>query len=305
MKVTALAGGVGGAKLLVGLSGALDESSHLTAIVNTGDDAAIYGVHVSPDVDIVTYWLAGLADRERGWGLKDDTFDVVEGLRALGRDAWFQLGDRDFATCIHRTARLEAGDKLTAITADIAAALGVKATVLPMSDDSVATLIDTADGRTLEFQDYFVRQRQEPDVHAIRFAGIEEATPGPGVLRAIEEADKVILCPSNPLVSIGPILALSGVRDALKAHPDVTAVSPIIEGAALKGPADKMLAAAGIEVSAYGVAQLYADFLDGFVLDVRDEAHRARIAALGIDALVLDTVMTDEEGSVLLARALL
>ncbi|MEA2460563.1 MAG: 2-phospho-L-lactate transferase [Actinomycetota bacterium] len=290
---------------MVGLSGALDQNSHLTAIVNTGDDATIYGVHVSPDVDIVTYWLAGLADRERGWGLKDDTFRVVEGLRALGRDAWFQLGDRDFATCIHRTERMGAGDKLTAITADVARALGVTATVLPMSDDSVATLIDTADGRTLEFQDYFVKERQEPEVHAIRFSGIEEASPGPDVLRAIEEADKVFLCPSNPLVSIGPILGLSGVRDALKAHPDVTAISPIIEGAALKGPADKMLAAAGIEVSAYGVAELYADFLDRFVLDVRDESHRDRINGLGIEAIVLDTIMADEERSVLLARDLL
>ncbi|MEA2498590.1 MAG: 2-phospho-L-lactate transferase, partial [Actinomycetota bacterium] len=199
MKVTALAGGVGGAKLLVGLE--LAAGSELTAIVNTGDDAEIYGVHVSPDVDIVTYWLAGLADTERGWGLEGDTFLVVDGLASLGYDSWFRLGDRDFATCIYRTERMRAGATLSDATREIALALGVRPTVLPMTNDPVATVIDTTDGRTLEFQEYFVKERQMPEVKEVRITGASEASPAPGVLDSIRSADKVVLCPSNPIVS--------------------------------------------------------------------------------------------------------
>jgi LPPG:FO 2-phospho-L-lactate transferase len=305
MNVTALAGGVGGAKLLVGLDRCISGDSQLTAIVNTGDDATIYGVHVSPDVDIVTYWLAGLADRERGWGLLDDTFSVVEALGRLNHDSWFSLGDRDFATCLYRTEALGAGATLTEATDEIRRALGVTATVLPMSDDTVATRIDTVDGRTLEFQEYFVKERQEPEVKQVRFAGISDASPAPGVLSAIEGAERVIICPSNPIVSIGPILGLAGVRDALREHPHVTAVSPIVQGAALKGPADKMLAAAGIEVSAAGVAGMYKDLVDRFVLDVRDEHEAEKVRVLGIEPLVRDTVMVDNDKSEELARSLL
>ena len=303
MKVTALAGGVGGAKLSVGLQRVA--GSNLTAIVNTGDDARIYGVHVSPDVDIVTYWLAGLADTQRGWGIRDDSFTVVDGLRALGRDAWFSLGDRDFATCLHRTDRLAAGATLSEITAEVAESLGVTANVLPMTDDHVATRIATADGRTLEFQEYFVKERCEPEVREVRYAGISEASPAPGVIPAIEQADRVVICPSNPLLSIGPILALPGVRDALKAHPHVVAVSPIINGAALKGPADRILRSTGHTSSASAVALMYEDFIDRFVVDAADREEAAKVEAAGVHALVAETVMIDHDASERLSQTVL
>lgn len=303
MKVTALAGGVGGAKLCVGLQRVA--GADLTAIVNTGDDAEIYGVHVSPDVDIVTYWLAGLADTRRGWGIQDDTFTMVEALRALGRETWFSLGDRDFATCLHRTDRLSRGATLSEVTAEIARSLGATATVLPMTDDQVATRIATADGRTLEFQEYFVKERCEPEVREVRFAGISEASPAPGVLPAIEQADKVVICPSNPLLSIGPILALPGVRDALRTHPHVVAVSPIINGAALKGPADRILKSTGHASSASAVARIYEDFVDAFVVDDTDVDEVAKVEAADVRAIVADTVMVDHDASERLARELL
>ena len=303
MKVAALAGGVGGAKLLVGLQRAL--GPELTAIVNTGDDTVIYGVHVSPDVDIVTYWLAGLADTSRGWGIEGDTFTVIESMRALGRDTWFSLGDRDLATCLYRTDRLASGATLSEATAEIGGHLGVAATVLPMTDDEVATRIVTADGRTLEFQEYFVKERCEPEVREIRFAGISDARAAPGVLTAIEQADRIIVCPSNPLLSIGPIIAIPGVRAALKAHPQVVAVSPIVNGAALKGPADRILESTGHSASASAVARIYEDFVDAFVVDESDPEEAAKVEACDIRALVTDTVMTDHDASERLARALL
>lgn len=302
MNVTALAGGVGGAKLLQGLAGVADE---LTAIVNTGDDAEIYGVHVSPDVDIVSYWLAGIADFSRGWGIADDTFTIVDTLGELGVDNWFSLGDRDFATCLLRTERLRSGESLSAITDDIRRALGVGTRILPMSDDTVRTRLVTTEGKTLEFQEYFVRLRHEPDIIEVQFAGISDAKPAPGVLEAIDRADRVIVCPSNPLLSIGPILALPEVRDVLRRHPTVTAVTPIVAGAALKGPADRLLASTGMEVSAWGVAAMYADFLDRFVLDALDASEVGRVEELGIEAVAVDTIMTDVAASKRLARALL
>ncbi|MGH2734780.1 MAG: 2-phospho-L-lactate transferase, partial [Actinomycetota bacterium] len=272
MKISALAGGVGGAKLLVGLQRALaGTGDRLSAIVNTGDDAEIYNVHVSPDVDICTYWLAGIADTDRGWGIKDDTFEVLEGLRSLGVDTWFSLGDRDFATCLLRTQALSAGRKLTVVTDEIRRALGVRTRILPMSDDRVRTQIVTSDHRTLDFQTYFVKERTRPEVAEIMFAGMAEAVPGPGVLAALREADRVVLCPSNPIVSIGPILGLPGVREALRTHRRVLAVTPIVRGAALKGPADRMLRSLGSDSSASGVARLYSDFADLFVVDRADE----------------------------------
>lgn len=302
MKVTALAGGVGGAKLLVGLD---RTGAELTAIVNTGDDAEIYGVHVAPDVDIVTYWLAGLADIERGWGIRGDTFTVVESLGRLGAETWFRLGDHDFATCLFRTERLVTGHTLSHITDEIRRALGVKARLIPMSDQPVRTRLDTAKGETLDFQEYFVKLRQEPDITAVRFAGIADAKPAPGVIEAIRGADTVIVCPSNPIVSIGPILALPDVRDALREHPRVVAVSPLIRGKALKGPADKMMKATGATASASGVAALYQDFVDTFVVDETDDVEAALVEALGIRSLVADTVMTDHDASERLARTLL
>ena len=303
MTVTALAGGVGGSKLLVGLQDALP-AGDLTAIVNTADDASVYGVHVSPDVDIVTYWLSGRADVERGWGIKDDTFNLIAGLERLGVDVWFQLGDTDFATCMFRTTRINEGATLTAVTDEIRRALDVPTRILPMSDDPVRTRIVAEDGRTLEFQEYFVRERQEPKVREVRFAGIADAKPGPAVVDAITDADVLILCPSNPVVSLAPILALTGVRDALREHPRVIAVSPIIGGRALKGPADRMLPAVGAEVSASGVAKLYADLCDVFVVDGSDSEELDFIQA-PTRGVALDTVMHDRAASKRLAQALL
>lgn len=303
MTVTALAGGVGGSKLLVGLQDALPPGD-LTAIVNTADDATMYGVHVSPDVDIVTYWLSGRADEERGWGIKDDTFDLVAGLERLGVDAWFRLGDADFATCLFRTIRIQEGATLSAVSDDVRRRLDVSTRILPMSDDPVRTRIVTDDGRTLEFQEYFVKERQEPAVREVRFAGIADAKPGPGVIDAIKDADKIILCPSNPVVSLAPILALAGVRDALREHPHVVAVSPIIGGRALKGPADRMLPAVGADVSASGVAKLYADLCDVFVVDNAD-IEELHLIQPPLQAVALDTVMHERVVSRRLAQALL
>ena len=302
MKVTALAGGVGGAKLLIGLQRAVDD---LTAIVNTGDDTHIYGVHVSPDVDIVTYWLAGIADIERGWGIEGDTFHVIEAMRSMGAEAWFNLGDRDFATCLLRTERMRDGEPLSAITADIKDRLGVVPQIIPMTDDEVATRIVTTSGTTLEFQEYFVRERQEPEVTEVRFAGIADARPAPGVIEAIRTADLVVICPSNPVVSVDPILSLPGVREELTEHPHVTAVTPIVQGAPIKGPADKLLRAKGIEVSARGVAGMYAGMIDRFVLDDKDEQQAIDVEALDIETLVTDTLMSGAESSERLARVLL
>ncbi len=303
MKITALAGGVGGSKLLVGLQSALSEGE-LTAIVNTGDDAVIYDVHVSPDVDIVTYWLSGLADVERGWGIKDDTFTVIEGLGALGVDTWFCLGDRDLATCMYRTSRLEAGATLTEATDEIRRALQVPTRILPMSDDPVPTRIATAE-RVLEFQEYFVKERCEPEVTEVRFAGIADAKPGPAVIDSIRDADRVIVCPSNPVVSIAPILALPEVRVSLQEHPFVAAVTPIVNGAPLKGPADKLLPVVGAEVSAAGVAGLYADFCEVFIVDQADANEASDVEQTVGRSVVLDTLMPDHFASERLAKELL
>jgi LPPG:FO 2-phospho-L-lactate transferase len=305
VNVTALAGGVGGAKLLVGLSRALEGSGELTTVVNTGDDCTIYGLHVSPDVDIVTYWLAGRADYERGWGLAGDTFEVVDALGRLGADSWFRLGDRDMATCVYRTDRLRSGATLTSVTDDIRRRLSVAARILPMTDDPVRTMIDCTDGRTLEFQEWFVRERCEPSVAQVRFAGLADAKPAPGVIDAIAQAELVVVCPSNPIVSIGPIVSLPGVRDALRAHPRVAAVSPLINGVPLKGPADKLLAATGHDVGAAGVASMYSDFCDAFVVDATDSTAEEDVTGPGIRCVRLDTLMTTHAVSERLARSLL
>lgn len=304
MKVAALAGGVGGSKLLVGLDKRVPPGE-LTAIVNTGDDAVIYGVHVSPDVDIVTYWLSGMNDKQRGWGITGDTFETIDALERFGVETWFRLGDRDLATCLYRTQQLRAGATLSSVTDDIRRALGIDTRIIPMSDDEVPTRIVTEDGRTLEFQDYFVKEQHKPPVKEVRFSGIADAKPAPGVLDAIRRADRVILCPSNPVVSIGPILALPEVRDTLRAHPLVIAVTPIVRGAPLKGPADKLLPTLGTEVSALGVAGLYKDFCDVFVVDERDAEEVASIEELGARVVTLDTVMHNHTASEALSQRLL
>lgn len=302
MKIAALAGGVGGSKLLEGLARVTDD---LTAIVNTGDDAVIYGVHVSPDVDIVTYRLAGIADTQKGWGIAGDTFHAMDAFSMLGRDTWFNLGDKDLATCLFRTERLAEGETLSSITDEIRRALGIRSRIIPMSDDTVATRLVTTEGRTLEFQEYFVKLRHEPEISEVRFAGISEAKPALGVLDAIRNAEMCVLCPSNPVISIGPILALPEVRDALRAHPRVVAVTPIVNGAALKGPAEDLLRSTGSEPSATGVAKLYADLVDVFVVDASDPDEVERIAQLGIEVTAMDTIMTDPEVAERLARSLL
>jgi len=303
VKVAALAGGVGGAKLLVGLQKLV--GSDLTAIVNTGDDAELYGVHVSPDLDIVTYWLAGIADYERGWGIEADTFHLIGALEQLGEEAWFRLGDRDFATCLARTRRLRAGTTLSEVSGDLTRRLGVVARVLPMSDDPVRTVVETSDGRRLEFQEYFVKERNRPEVAAVSFDGLDDARPSPGVLDALADADLVILCPSNPFLSIGPIMSLVGVNETLGAHPRVIAVSPIVRGAALRGPADRLLESLGAGAGASAVARLYAGFCDVFVVDASDPEELALVEELGIRAVALPSIMRDHSASERLASSLL
>jgi LPPG:FO 2-phospho-L-lactate transferase len=304
VRVAALAGGVGGAKLMVGLQRAAAPED-VTAIVNTGDDATVYGVAVSPDVDIVLYWLAGIADRARGWGIADDTFTVVDALARLGAESWFRLGDRDFATCLFRTERLRQGSTPSAVADEIRRALGVRVRVLPMTDDAVATIVECADGRSLAFQEYFVREQTRPEVSGLRFEGLEEARPAPGFLDALREADIVVICPSNPYLSIAPILALPGVRDALASHPCVVAVSPIVGGKALKGPADRLLTSLGGRSDAAAVAGLYAGFCDVFVVDERDRAEVPKVERHGMEAVALDTIMVDENASAQLASRIL
>lgn len=278
-RVTVLSGVGGGARLAHGFATVTDE---LTVVVNTADDSHIYGLSISPDLDTVIYTLAGLIDPAKGWGRADETFTALEALRALGEDTWFTLGDKDLATHIVRTQRLRAGDSLSTITAQMCGALGVRARVLPMSDDAVATRLETASGH-MGFQEYFVRRRHADPVYAVEFDGIDAARPAPGVVEALSRSDIVILGPSNPFVSIGPILAVPGVRDALAATSSVrAAISPLIGGRVVKGPAADMLATLGHEVSAVGIAQMYEGLVDVFVIDDADSALAGRIKALGL-----------------------
>jgi LPPG:FO 2-phospho-L-lactate transferase len=304
VKVTALAGGVGGAKLLVGLAGILQEEE-LTAVVNTGDDAVIYNVYVSPDIDIVTYWLAGIADTERGWGIESDTFTVVDSLEALGAPAWFRLGDRDLATCLYRTERMRDGAALSVVTDEIRRALDVPVRIHPATDDPIRTKIVTVGGDILDFQEYFVRERQEPEVAEVLFAGMDDAKPAPGVIEAIADADVVVLCPSNPMLSIGPIAALPGISAVLEEHAHVVAVTPIVRGQAIKGPAARIMNSMGIGSSAGAVARLYAGFVDVFVIDSTDSDEVDEVTSIGMKAVALDTLMTNRTASERLAAQLL
>ncbi|HEU5431274.1 MAG TPA: 2-phospho-L-lactate transferase [Thermomicrobiales bacterium] len=287
--IVALAGGVGGAKLAQGLAAVVSDS--LTVVVNTGDDFDLYGLRICPDLDTVLYTLAGIADPVQGWGVAGDTTATLDAIARLGRDPWFKLGDRDFATHIVRTERLRAGAPLSVVTGELATALGVRATILPMTDDPVATLVQTPGG-TLPFQDYFVLRRQTDEVTGVTFAGIDQAAPAPGLLDAIRQAEAIVFCPSNPFVSIGPILAVPGVAAASAASPaPVVAVSPIVGGQAIKGPAAKMFASLGMEPSALAVARRYVGQIDGLAIDEVDAALAPAIEALGIRPLVTRTVM--------------
>lgn len=303
-QILALAGGVGGSKLLVGLYGAMDPR-RLTAIVNTGDDIVLHGLKISPDLDIVTYTLAGVVDPWKGWGFRGETFHALGRLIAFGREHWFGLGDRDLATHIHRTAMLAEGKSLAEAVDWIRRALGVRARILPMSSDPVPTLIRTSRGE-LNFQEYLVKLRARPRVRAIRFRGAARARPAAGVLAAIRDAERIFICPSNPLISIGPILAIPGIRRALRRRrSDVVAVCPIVGGRSLKGPSDKMLTQLGHGSSAAGVARLYADFAGTLVIDTGDAPEAPAIRKLGMEVRVLPTVLKTPAQKRRLARALL
>jgi LPPG:FO 2-phospho-L-lactate transferase len=304
-KITALAGGVGASKLLLGLYDVMPDPSSLTAIVNTGDDIVLHGLKISPDLDIVTYTLAGLIDPKKGWGFRNETFHLLQRLAVFGRANWFNLGDRDLATHIHRTAMLADGRTLTDAAEAIRTALGVKSRILPMANEPVPTIIETDDG-DLHFQEYLVKLRAEPIVRRIRFEGVKKAQPAPGVLESIRSADRILICPSNPLISIGPILGVPGIREALRARRnDVVAVCPIVGGKSLKGPSDKMLAQLGHDPSAAGVAELYADFTGTFVIDPVDKSQAAAIGARDMRVVVTPTVMQTLAQKKKLARTLL
>ena len=300
MKVCALAGGVGGAKLASGLQDVL-RPGDLSMVVNTADDFDLWGLHICPDLDTVMYTLAGLSNPETGWGIVNESFETLNMLESYGEETWFKLGDRDLATHILRTSRMISGETLTEVSAGLSIALGVESAVLPMSDDPVLTILETPEGR-LEFQEYFVRRGQRDEVLGIELRGIEEAGPTESVLAAISGADVIVFCPSNPVVSVGPILALPGMTEALatSSAPKV-AVSPIVGGRALKGPADRMLASLGHEVSATGVARMYAGLVDGMVVDRADQSERAGIEILGMRVLVTESVMHDAEDRARLA----
>lgn len=301
---TVLAGGVGASRFLQGLAAVVPQRE-ITVISNTGDDLEFAGLHVSPDTDIVIYALAGAVNPATGWGLAGDTYAVVEALERFGYPRWFNLGDRDLATALHRTRLLREGWPMHRIVAELARAWGLEVRILPMSDAPVRTVIQGPEGE-LPFQEYMVRLRTEVEVRGIRFAGAEKAQPAPGVPDAITGARAVILAPSNPFVSIGPILAVPGIREALATTRAArVAISPIIAGQVVKGPAAAMLASLGHEVSAVGVAALYRGLVDLFVLDTADAALAPRVEALGMRTLVTETLMTDQPRKEALAAAIL
>ena len=306
-RVVALAGGVGGAKLALGLQ-LVVRPGDLSVVVNTGDDTEFHGLLVCPDHDTVLYTLAGLADRERGWGLAGETWAAVAQLAKLGEPTWFALGDRDLALHVHRTRRARDGERLTLIALDVAARLGVASRILPMADEPVRTRVRTPNG-WLPFQDWFVRLRHEPTVLEVVIEGVERARMTPEVSDALAVADAIVICPSNPLVSIAPILAVPGIRDAIgearRRGTRVAAVSPIVGGRALRGPADRMLAALGEEVSALGVARRYVGLADAFVIDRADADLAPDVERLGMRAVVAESVMTDDASRAALARVAL
>ena len=300
MNFLALAGGVGGAKLAEGLTRAVG-ADQLAVIVNTADDFVLHGLHISPDLDTVMYTLAGLANPETGWGIEGDTWENFAMLERYGAAPWFRLGDRDLATHLLRTQLLNEGATLSEATNILARRLGVTARIMPMTDDPVHTLVDCDKG-ALPFQEYFVKERWQPVVHALLYEGSADAEPAPSMLRRIETADTILICPSNPYLSIDPILSLRGVHDVLlNASAPIIAVTPIVAGAALKGPAAKLMKELGVESSAVEVARHYSDFINGFVLDQRDAELRPKIEAMGMGVLVTDTIMNNSDDRARLA----
>ncbi len=299
-----LTGGTGGAKLIEGLSHEVDPAE-LTIICNTGDDFVLHGLKISPDLDTIMYTLAGLSDPEQGWGIRGDTFTVLQQLEKLGGDAWFKLGDKDIATHITRTRLLRDGLELSEVTDLLRQQLHIKARIFPMSNDDIETRVETPEG-VISFQEYFVKRRWQPEVRKVFYAGVESSRPVPDALQAIGDAAGIVICPSNPVTSIGPIVAVPGIRDALRqATAPVIGVSPIIGESAISGPAHKLMAAQGMEPSALGVAKGYADFLDRFVIDSEDEALTSKLEALGIGVVVTSIRMKSLGDKQRLARQVL
>ncbi len=305
LKVAVLCGGVGAARFLAGMIAVLPPEQ-VSAIVNVGDDAEMHGLRICPDLDTITYTLGGGVDPERGWGLVGETWAAMSQLEAYGGAAWFRLGDRDLGTHLYRTARLQAGASLSTVTAEIAAAWGVRVRLLPASEDPVRTRLRLAAGDEVDFQEYFVRMRHGVAVRAVRFAGAEAARPAPGVLEALESADVIVVAPSNPIVSIGPLRAIPGISAVLaRRRGQVVAVSPIVGGRALKGPADRLLHELGGESSVVGVARLLAPEIGTLVVDRADAALAPAVEACGISCRVTDTVMATPAVSAALARTVL
>ena len=291
MKITTLAGGVGAARFLEGLMQVVPQED-ITVISNIADDEDFFGLRVSPDIDIVIYTLAGAINAATGWGLTGETFHALDALGRFGYETWFGLGDGDLATHVHRTKMLRDGATLSQATRSIAAAFGLRLALLPVSDDRIRTMVETAAGETLAFQEYFVKRRTDDDVRAVRFDGIERAQPAPDVIDAILGADVIAIAPSNPIVSIGPLLAVRGVRDALReTRATVAGVSPIVGGKTIKGPADRMMASLGMTPTAAGVAEAYRDFLDVLVIDETDRDLAKAVEAAGVRAIVAQTIM--------------
>ncbi|MBO0793760.1 MAG: 2-phospho-L-lactate transferase [Ktedonobacteraceae bacterium] len=302
--IVVLAGGVGAARFLQGVVQLVPQEK-LTVIANTGDDRDFYGLRVSPDSDIVIYTLAGVVDEKNGWGIRDDTYHTMQQLTAYGNEDWFMLGDRDLATHIHRTNLLRQGQTLSQVTDQLRASFGLRLRVLPMSNQPVQTHIQTPGG-LIHFEEYMVKRRSADEVQDVVFVGAEQARPAPGVLDAIKAAEAILIAPSNPIVSIGSILSVPGIHDALhEAQGMVVAVSPIVGGAPIKGPADRLMRGLGMEVSAVGVARCYRDFLDVMVIDEQDAGLAEQIEDLGIPTIVTNTIMRDSAAKAELARVVL
>jgi len=299
--ITCLAGGVGAARFLEGLANIFPPEK-ITVIVNTGDDLQYLGCHVSPDLDIVTYTLAGIADRERGWGIEGDTHNCLDQLERYSAETWFRIGDRDFATHLLRTAFLQQGFNLSEVAEKIRTSLRVRLQVLPMTDNIVATKIRTPSG-VMEFQEYFVKRKFQDRVEDVTYEGASLATPAPGVIPAIEKTDVIVLCPSNPILSIGPILAIPGIRDSIsKTSAKIVGVSPIVGGRSIKGPLDRIMENLGLEVSPFGVAQLYKGLMKGYVIDQIDRSTVPKITSLGMRVFATNTLMDSMEAKTKLAR---
>jgi len=302
--ITALAGGVGAARFLTGLTKLVKEED-LSVIVNTGDDMEMFGLHISPDIDIVTYTLAGVVDDANGWGIKNDTFQCLEMLKKIGLETWFRIGDKDFATHIFRTDLLRQGFTLSKVTEEICQRMRLKVNIVPMTDDKFETWIRIEEG-LVHFEEYFVKRQAKDKVLGVEYVGAANAKPAPKAIASILNAEMIVICPSNPIVSIGTILSVEGIRDALrKTSAKIVGISPIVAGAPIKGPADKLLRGLGLDVSAFSIAKLYEDFLDTFVIDIKDADEKGLIEKLGIDVKVTDTLMNRLEDKVRLAKAVL